>query len=290
MEIIKKQNAELLKASNIQLVNEKYLQPVLEVLDKKNIQGVSFIKQDNKIMLIFDKQKLSSINSDIINAMSVGYPNMIVGINDINHPFDYAQLYETEGEKRPNRKARPSDVFEFSMGQDDKAYQYYRQYQFAGIEIDTTSLDKVLQLGCFLEFINALQEQNPIGEGKVKNKIGVEVYTNEQLKRYDHYIKQGEPDLKPITVLLKYNEKIEEFLADLKLKNDPYFIRGYIVTLGQKSKEMKRKIIRVEVTQDRLLENVYQYVESKKQEESETKEIPKKQEELEEIKNLIEGR
>ncbi len=136
MEIIsQEESTELIKDKNIQSVNEKYLQPVLEVLDRKNIQGVRLIRKDNKIMLILDKQKLSSTNSDIINAMSVGYPNMIVGINDIGHPFDYAQLYETEGEKRPNRKVRPCDVYEFSMGQANRAYQYYSQYQFAGIEI-----------------------------------------------------------------------------------------------------------------------------------------------------------
>ncbi len=43
------------------------------------------------------------------------------------------------------------------------------------------------------------------------------------------------------------------------------------------------------VTQDRLLKNVYQYVESKKQEESNIRKIPEKQEVLEEMKDLFQG-
>lgn len=245
-------------------VVDKHLKPILEVLDSKNIDGVKLIKQSDKIMLLLDKRKLNEINLYIMNAMNLVYPNDIICINDENNPFDYEELYEMKPEKI-NRKVRPYDIFAFSMEEQEKPTEYFKQYLFAGIELDTTRLNPVMQLGYFLEFVNAFQEQNPLEGEKVEVKKGVEVYSEEQLRRYQHYINQGHPDKKGIVLFVAYNEDIEEKSEnELKLRDDPYFYRHFMKPFRQEKSATTEKII-VKLTPERLLNNVQGYIKSKRQ-------------------------
>lgn len=269
-------------------VQDKYLQPVLEVLDSKNIKGVKLLRQNNKIMLIFDKSKLNKTNLPIMNSMTMVYPNDIVCINDQYNPFDYDEIYKNQPTK-PNIKVRPYDVYAFGEISKRNPKEYFEQYPFAGIELDTTRLDSIMQLGYFLEFVNALQEQNPLeGENKEVKK-GIEVYSADQLRRYEHYTRQGQPDLRTIRLLVEYNESIKEVNTELELKNDPYFYRISMETINEERSDINIKEVEVIITPERLLNNVYQYVEQKKQEKSsENKnQIPLKPKLLEEIEHLI---
>ena len=72
----------------------KHLRLLIEELADKNITGIRFLKQGNKVMLLFDKMLLSKTNQQILNALNVTYPNIIVSINDSENPFDYEELYE----------------------------------------------------------------------------------------------------------------------------------------------------------------------------------------------------
>ena len=267
-------------------VKDKYLQPILEILDNKNISGARLIRQDNRVMLLIDKSKLSQFNLSTINVMNLVYPNQIVCINDEKAPFDYDKLYEPKPQKR-NRKERPYNAFEFSTTGKGEASEYYEQYQFAGIELDSTRLDAISQLGFFLEFVNAFQEQNPLEVEELKKQIGVEVYTAEQLRRYEHYKKQGQTDKKRIKLWVKYNEEIEEQDTILKLKDDPYFSRICIKIFNEK-KNSEQKQVGVILSQERMLENVYKYIETKKQKRVNNNQISVNQGLLEEIETLIE--
>ncbi len=276
-----------IKDESTSIVEDKHLKPVLEVLDKKNIKGIRLIKQDSRIILLMDKQKLSNTNREILNRMSVTYPNFIVGINDANNPFDYGELYEEKGKERVNRKVRPFDVHEFVEIQKKQPYQYYEQYQFAGIELESSKLNSTMQLGYFLEFVNAMQEQNPLEMEGVEIKKGIECYTSEQLRRYEHYMENGQPDTKKIRLLVGYNEEIEEFTTGIELKHDPYFYRLQEGEINKKNLATDVKFIEVNLMPKKLLDNVYQYVEDKKREVDNTTKISQKQKGISDKKTLV---
>ena len=255
---------------NIEVVREKYLQPILEVLDRKNIKGSRLLKQGNRVMLLIDKCQLNSINANIINAMNMVYPNHVVCIEDVENPFDYKGLYEEEDKDVPskrNKKVRPYTIFEehWTAKDDVKAVDYFKRYQFSGIELDTRKLEPVMQLGFFLEFVNTLQMQNPLEHEDIQIKKGVEVYSSEILRRYDEYIKQGCPDKQKINLWVEYNEAIQDDKSEgLELKEDPYFNRLYIMELN-KENEFER-FVKMNLSPKRMKINVDNYIAAKRKE------------------------
>ena len=248
---------------NNEVAREKYLQPILEVLDRKNIRGARLLKQGNQVMLLIDKSKLNSMNTDILNTMNMVYPNHVVCIKDAENPFDYEELYEEDIPSKRNKKVRPYQVFSEYWSTDMSSYkEYYNRYPFVGIELDTRKLDPVMQLGYFLEFVNTFQTQNPLEQEEIQIRKGVEVYSPETLRRYDEYIKQGCPDKQPLTILIKYNEDIQDDMSEgLELKNDPYFNRIAIINFN--GKEGVIYDFMMELSQSRMEANVKNYIASK---------------------------
>ena len=126
MQELSEQQLQVSDKKNIEGVTEKYLQPILEVLDRKNIKGVRLLKQGNRVMLLIDKSQLNSMNTDILHAMNMVYPNHVVCIEDIENPFDYEELYEDIPSKR-NKKVRPYQIFNEYWTTDISSYrEYYR--------------------------------------------------------------------------------------------------------------------------------------------------------------------
>ena len=253
------------KVSNkksIEDVREKYLQPILETLDKKNIKGVRLLRQGNRVMLLIDKSQLNSMNTDILNTMNMVYPNHVVCIEDVENPFDYEELYDDIPSKR-NKKVRPYQIFNEYWTTDMSSYrEYYKRYPFSGIELDTRKLDSVMQLGYFLEFVNTLQTQNPLEQEEIAIKRGVEVYSPETLRRYDEYIKQGCPDKQGISLWIIYNEAIQDDVSNgLELKGDPYFNREVRMYFNAE-KGIARKL-RMGLSPGRMKMNVDNYIASK---------------------------
>lgn len=248
---------------NNEVAREKYLQPILEVLDRKNIKGARLLKQDNSVMLLIDKSQLNSMNTDILNTMNMVYPNHVVCIKDAENPFDYEELYEEDIPSKRNKKVRPYQVFSEYWSTDMSSYkEYYNRYPFVGIELDTRKLDPVMQLGYFLEFVNTFQTQNPLEQEDIAIKRGVEVYSPETLRRYDEYIKQGCPDKQGISLLVKYNEAIQDDVSNgLELKNDPYFNRIAIINFN--GKEGVIYDFMMKLSQSRMEANVKNYIASK---------------------------
>ena len=247
---------------NIEGVTEKYLQPILEVLDRKNIKGIRLLKQGNRVMLLIDKSQLNGMNTDILHAMNMVYPNHVVCIENPENPFDYEELYEDIPSKR-NKKVRPYQIFNEYWTTDISSYrEYYKRYPFAGIELDTRKLDPVMQLGYFLEFVNTLQTQNPLEQEERKIRKGVEVYSPETLTRYDEYIKQGCPDKQGISLWIIYNETIQDDVSNgLELKGDPYFNREVRMYFNAE-KGLTRKL-RMGLSPKRMKMNVDNYIASK---------------------------
>lgn len=246
---------------NNEVAREKYLQPILEVLDRKNIRGARLLKQGNQVMLLIDKSKLNSMNMKIANTMNMVYPNHVVCINNIGNPFDYEGLYEDNSFKQ-NKKVRPYKVFKKRWGENSDYLEYFKDYSYAGIVLDTNKLSQFLQLGYFLEFVNTFQTQNPLEQEEIQIRKGVEVYSPETLRRYDEYIKQGCPDKQPLTILIKYNEDIQDDMSEgLELKNDPYFNRIAIINFN--GKEGVIYDFMMELSQSRMEANVKNYIVSK---------------------------
>lgn len=262
MQELSEQQLQVSNREDIEGVTEKYLQPILEVLDRKNIQGARLLKQGNKGMLLIDKSQLNSMNMKIMNTMNMVYPNHVVCINNLGNPFDYEELYEDNLSKE-NRKVRPYQVFERYWSTDETSYnEYYEAYSFSGIELDTRKLDPIMQLGYFLEFVNALQIQNPLEQGNIEVKKGVEVYSPEILRRYDDYIKKGCPDKQPLVIIVEYNEDIQDDKSKgLELKGDPYFNRVAIISFNVESKN--RLVLNMQLSQSRMETNVKNYIASK---------------------------
>lgn len=248
---------------NNEVAREKYLQPILEVLDRKNIKGARLLKQDNSVMLLIDKSQLNSMNTDILNTMNMVYPNHVVCIKDAENPFDYEELYEEDIPSKRNKKVRPYQVFSEYWSTDMSSYkEYYNRYPFVGIELDTRKLDPVMQLGYFLEFVNTLQTQNPLEQEDIAIKRGVEVYSPETLRRYDEYIKQGCPDKQWIRLLVKYNEAIQDDVSNgLDLKGDPYFNKVALISFnGEKG---ITQVLKMGLSPRRMEMNVDNYIASK---------------------------
>ena len=129
-----------------------------------------------------------------------------------------------------------------------------------------------MQLGYFLEFVNIFQTQNPLEQEEIQIKRGVEVYSPETLRRYDEYIKQGCPDKQPLTILVEYNEDIEDDISGgLELKGDPYFNRIAIINFN--GKEGIINDFTMKLSQNRMEENVKKYIASKQKQHENTHNI-----------------
>ena len=57
--------------NKLEEVTAKHLRLLIEELTNKNITGIRFVKQGNKVMLLFDKHLLSRTNQIILNALNV---------------------------------------------------------------------------------------------------------------------------------------------------------------------------------------------------------------------------
>ncbi len=248
--------------NNTEVPREKYLQPILEVLDRKNIKGARLLRQGNRVMLLIDKSQLNTMNTEILNAMNMVYPNYVVCIEDNKNPFDYEELYENIPSKR-NKKVMPYKVFDEQWATDLSTFrEYYERYPYAGIELDIRKLGPVMQLGYFFEFVNILQTQNPLKQEEIEVKRGVEVYSLETLRRYDEYIKQGCPDEQGTELWVKYNEAIQDDVSEgLTLGRDPFFNRICLIYFNQE-KEITRKLV-MKISLDRMKQNVDNYIASK---------------------------
>ena len=242
----------------LEQITSKHPNLLIDELHDKNITGVKLIRLGNKVMLLFDKTLLSKTNQQILNAINAVYPNIIISINDSEHPFNYEELYEPDSEK-PNKKVRPHVLHTYSFehpkqdGVENSAGRYLDRFRFTGIELDTNVIPaKDIQFGYFLEFINALQEQDVI------NYEELDVLDRDTVLRHEHYLKNGRPDTKHINLWVMYNEKLEEYSNDLRVANDPYLPQVFVVRLNEG--EANHKTVNVKLTLERIRQNVQDYL------------------------------
>lgn len=241
-------------------VNERYFEALIKELDDKNIRGVRFVKRDNKLMLLIEKKFLSRVNQHIINAINISYPSIIVSINDSKNPFDYEELYGFASEKK-NKKVRPNCVSIDSVNYNRRT-EYFDKFQFTGIELDINEIPDIeYQFGYFLEFINALQGQDVIGYEDMK------IVNEDSIRRHERYINNGEPDKRKIVLTVVYNEELNEYSNGLKVSEDPYLPKIYVIVLNKEA--TNRKEIYVKLSLERIEENVKNYIERRKKEDAE---------------------
>lgn len=250
-----------LEKKELEEVTAKHLRLLIEELTDKNITGIRFLKQGNKVMLLFDKRFLSKTNQEILNALNVTYPNIFVSINDSENPFDYEELYELDSEKA-NKKVRPYNSYCYSIQEQANVSEYFDRFRFTGIELDTDEISaKNIQLGYFLEFINALQEQDVI---QYKN---IEVLDKNIIQRHEHYLRNGCPDKRHIALWVHYNEELIEYSNGLKVSDDPYLSKIFIKVLNKGASIVNEQ--HVKLTLDKINQNVKDYLKRRLQDDKE---------------------
>ena len=239
----------------------KHLRLLIEELADKNITGIRILKQGNKVMLLFDKTLLSKANEQILNALNVTYPNIIVSINDSENPFDYEGLYDPDSEKI-NKKVRPYDSYCYSLQEQTSVAEYFDRFRFTGIELDTDEIsDKNLQFGYFLEFINAFQEQDVLQYENMK------ALDENIIQRHEHYLRNGSPDKRHIALWVHYNEELIEYSNGLKVSDDPYLSKLYIAVLNKGASNVNEQ--HVKLTLDKINQNVQDYLKRRLQDDEE---------------------
>ena len=239
----------------------KHLRLLIQELADKNITGIRFLKQGNKVMLLFDKTLLSKSNQQILNAFNVTYPNIIVSINDSENPFNYEGLYELDSEKI-NKKVRPYNSYCYSVQEQANVTEYFDRFRFTGIELDTDEIsDKNIQFGYFLEFINAFQEQD------VMQYENMKVLDKNIIQRHEHYLRNGRPDKRHIALWVHYNEELIEYSNGLKVSDDPYLSKLYIAVLNKGASSVNEQ--HVKLTLDRINQNVQDYLKRRLQNDEE---------------------
>lgn len=239
----------------------KHLRLLIEELADKNITGIRFVKQGNKVMLLFDKTLLSKANQEILNALNVTYPNIIVSINDLENPFDYEGLYEPDSEKI-NKKVRPYDSYCYSVQKQTTVTEYFDRFRFTGIELDTDEISaKNIQFGYFLEFINAFQEQDVLQYENMK------VLDENIIQRHEHYLRNGSPDKRHIALWVHYNEELIEYSNGLKVSNDPYLSKLYIAVLNKGASSVNEQHVKLSL--EKINQNVQDYLKRRLQDDEE---------------------
>ena len=247
--------------NKLEEATEKHLRLLIEELADKNITGIKFVKQGNKVMLLFDKTLLSKANQQILNALNVTYPNIIVSINDSENPFDYEGLYELDSEKI-NKKVRPYDSYCYSVQEQANVTEYFDRFRFTGIELDTDEISaKNIQFGYFLEFINALQEQD------VMQYENIDVLDENIIQRHEHYLRNGSPDKRHIELWVHYNEELIEYSNGLKVSDDPYLSKIFIIVLNKGASIVNEQ--HVKLTLEKINQNVQDYLKRRLQGEEE---------------------
>ena len=247
--------------NKLEEATEKHLRLLIEELADKNITGIRFVKQGNKVMLLFDKMLLSKVNQQILNALNVTYPNIIVSINDSENPFDYEGLYELDSEKI-NKKVRPYDSYCYSVQEQANVTEYFDRFRFTGIELDTDEISaKNIQCGYFLEFINALQEQD------VMQYENIDVLDENIIQRHEHYLRNGSPDKRHIELWVHYNEELIEYSNGLKVSDDPYLSKIFIIVLNKGASIVNEQ--HVKLTLEKINQNVQDYLKRRLQGEEE---------------------
>ncbi len=247
--------------NNLEEVTAKHLRLLIEELADKNIIGIRFVKQGNKVMLLFDKTLLSKANQQILNALNVTYPNIIVSINDSENPFDYEGLYDPNSEKI-NKKVRPYDSYCYSVQEQTSVTEYFDRFKFTGIELDTDKISaKNIQFGYFLEFINAFQEQD------VMQYQNIEVLDENIIQRHEHYLRNESPDKRHIALWVHYNEELIEYSNGLKVSDDPYLSKLYIAVLNKGASTVNEQ--HVKLTLDKINQNVQDYLKRRLQDDEE---------------------
>lgn len=191
-------------------MNEESLQillsPMMNILDKKNIaEGVSFVEENSKLYICFDKDYLSKCNRLIIDSISAVY----------NEDFFHSD----------NRQSPNSDRLEYWCpdewyDEETQITKRCRAKKMVVLELDMN--DRFTILGTSIMLANNLREQDPM---ELKVNIEKLVLENDLIERHEHYIASGYPDLGWINLSIILNK-------DNSLRENPYATRMSICEIN----------------------------------------------------------
>lgn len=175
---------------------DKLLYPMIDILNNKNITaGISYITEDNKIYICFDKEYLSETNKLILEKISVVYcETLFYSDNMLSPNSDRLEYWSPDEcyEKETKIKEKCNNKKYFVLVLDEK--------------------DKFTILGTTIMLANSLQEQDPLQLACNKGKT---IYSADEMQRHDHYISNGYQDTAWISLNIFLNK-------DNPLNENPY--------------------------------------------------------------------
>ncbi len=165
---------------------EEILYPMKDILNKKNIAGVSYVCDGEKLYICFNKEYLSGTNSSILMAISKVYAETLFHSNDNLSPLNDRAIYWCPGEFFDSK-----EVFNECFSK-----KYYI------LELDINDIFTIL--GTSIMIANSLLEQDPLSLKCNEEKT---VYSEEETSRHDHYISNGCQDKSWISLSIFLNKE-----------------------------------------------------------------------------------
>lgn len=191
MEIVNKNN-----------VKNKVLEPMIDVLDKKNIFNCMYYSDANSdYELVIDTSRLSFVNRNILYTMANVFVDCFGFGDNLTDDLSSFITYGDYDKKKSFEKHRYSVFHMPNLGEEFNDYA----------------------IGFFLEFANCFVEQEPIPEM-------MNIYTAEEIKRIEHYHRNGCEDQKDIIIIAALGKTHpSRFNPNVVHSSLTYFSNGKIV-------------------------------------------------------------
>lgn len=156
---------------------EYMINPMRSILDSKNIINcMSYVIEDDKIFFIFEQDFLSETNKKLLMGVSTVYSNIIFYSND---------------KEKPRADQYVCWIPEEAFDEKYKVRENCLKKKFYVLELPVD--DHFIILGTTIMLANIMQEQDPLA---LKANEDKDIYTDDEIRRHEHYLKEGCPDHK----------------------------------------------------------------------------------------------
>jgi len=166
---------------------QEILFPMMQILDEKNIvKGITFLKENEKLYICFDKDCLSENNQLILEKISYIYSET---------------LFYSNNKQSPN-----SDRLEYWCPDeyyDERTNITERCRNKKMFVLELCINDKYTILGTSIMLANVLHVQDPIC---LKVNENIKILDQDMIERHEHYVSSGYPDLKWINLSIFLNK------------------------------------------------------------------------------------
>lgn len=165
----------------------KLLAPMFQILNAKNVLGVEVLSHEDKIYITFEQAMLSITNRKIMLNISAIYSNIFFFSDNLKEPYNDCFMNWC-----------PDQWYDEEYHITETCHK--KRLVVLALEIN----DLFRILGITIILANMLQEQDILTLEKNKDKV---VFSEDEIKRHDHYIENGSPDLGWISLNIILNKE-----------------------------------------------------------------------------------